>query len=129
MDMSVDVLMALPSWPCTRAWGVGGAPSAKRHRLTCGHCLCCRSVTLLALATGEAQGILPSIDVMEGKDLFFNHGPVISEKSGVQEVGRGLSAPGVWEGTMGPVCSSTPQLLSERSSEGFSARFYSPAWV
>lgn len=54
---------------------------------------------------GEAQGILPSIDVMKGKDLFFNHGPVISEKSGVQEVGRGLAAPGVWEGTMGPVCS------------------------
>ena len=103
MDTSVGVLMALPSWPCMRAWGFGGAPSAKRHHLTCGHCLC--SVTLLALATGEAQGILPSIDVMEGKDLIFNHGPVISGKSGVQEVGRGLAAAGVWEGTMGPVCS------------------------
>lgn len=52
-----------------------------------GHCPCCRSVALPASSRGEAQGILPSVDVVEGKDLFFNHGLVILRKRGVQEVG------------------------------------------
>lgn len=125
IDTSADVPMALPSCAGVRSWGAGG-------------CSQCQKAPFLPwvlpllpqchpASSGVLSGILPSVDIAERKDPVCNHGLVILGKRG--GAGGGPAAPGAREGTMGPLCSQTLRLPSARSSEGFSARFYSPVRV